>query len=137
MSKKPKKRSRKLALDRPFDLAILKQAREIATQYTVILQPDPELGYFGRGLEMPYAMGDGKTPDECVGQTREAFIAAVATMLEKKETPPAPASEARRQEQVNVRVTAEEKLLLEQGARSKGYRSVSDFVRSASLASVQ
>ena len=34
-------------------------------------------------------------------------------------------------------VTPEEKLLLEEAARSKGFRGVSDFVRSASLGSIR
>lgn len=141
MSKKLKKpsgrKSRKLPVDRPFAPAILKRAREIAEQYTVILEPDPDLGYLGRGLEFPYAMDDGKTPDECVRNTRQALVAVVATMLEKGQVPPAPATDNLRQEQINIRLTAEEKLLLEEAARSKGFRGVSDFVRTASLASAR
>jgi predicted RNase H-like HicB family nuclease len=137
-SKKPSvKKSRELPLDRPFTPQILKRAKEIAEQYTVILQPDPDLGYLGRGLEFPYAMDDGQTPDECVRKTREAFVAVVATMLEKGEVPPPPATEHRRQEQINIRVTPEEKLLLEEAARSKGFRGISDFIRAASLASAR
>jgi len=131
------KKQKKLAIDRPFAPEILRRAREIAEQYTIILQPDPDLGYFGRGLEFPYAMDDGKTPDECVRKTREAFVAAVATMLEKGQIPPAPAVEQRRDEQVNIRLTPEEKFLLEEAARAKGYRGLSDFMRATSLASVR
>jgi uncharacterized protein (DUF1778 family) len=40
-------------------------------------------------------------------------------------------------EQINVRLTPEEKLLLEEMARSKGFRGISDFVRSASLANAK
>ncbi len=84
-------------------------------------------------MEFPYAMDDGRTPDECVRKTRGALVAAVATMLEKGEMPPPPASENKRTEQINVRLTAEEKLLLEEKARARGFRGVSDFVRAASL----
>ena len=136
--KKPSAKTRhKLAVDRPFAPEVLRRASEIADQYTVILQPDPDLGYLGRGLEFPYAMDDGKTPDECVRKTREAFVAVVATMLEKGEIPPSPAVEQQRREQINIRLTAEEKLLLEEAARSKGFRGVSDFVRAASLSTIR
>jgi len=58
----------------------------------------------------------------------------VAYMLEIGETPPPPASDQKRTEQVNVRLTTEEKLVLEEAAHSSGFRGISDFVRTASLA---
>jgi hypothetical protein len=78
-------------------------------------------------------MNDGKTPDECVAATRDILTTAVAYMLETGETPPPPASDRKRTEQVNVRLTAEERMLLEEAASSKGFRGISDFVRAASL----
>ena len=126
------KRSASRAIDRPFDPEILRRAKAIVDQYQIILQfEDGE--YYGRGLEMPNVMNDGKTPDECVKKTREILTTAVAYMLETNQTPPSPASEGLRTEQVNVRLTAEEKLLLEEAARTKGFRGVSDFIRSTTL----
>lgn len=134
MSAKSAKSSK--AIDRPFELGILKRAREIAGAYQIILNfEDGE--YFGRGLELPLVMNDGKTPDECVRATRESFVTAIARMLECGETPPPPASENKRTEQINIRVSAEEKLLLEEAAKSKGFRGIGDFVRSTTLASVK
>src|SRR5215207_1577132 len=126
MSAKSKNSSARI--DRPFDAGILRRAREIADAYQIILQFEDGL-YYGRGLEMPTVMNHGKTPDECVRETKDILTTAVAYMLEKGETPPAPASENKRTEQVNVRLTPEEKLLLEEKARTKGFRGVSDFVR--------
>jgi predicted RNase H-like HicB family nuclease len=134
MSAKSKRSS--VRIDRPFTAAVLRRARQVADAYQIILQLEEGL-YYGRGLEMPTVMNHGKTPDECVRATKDALTTAVAYLLEEGETPPAPASENKRTEQVNVRLTAEEKLLLEEAARSKGYRGVSDFVRSASLASAK
>lgn len=112
---------------------MLKRARAIAERYRIILHfEDGE--YYGRGLEMPYVMSDGKTPDQCVRSTRESLAVMVATMLERDEVPPAPASEGKRTEQINVRLTPEEKLLLEEAARSGGFRGLGDFVRSSALA---
>jgi uncharacterized protein (DUF1778 family) len=53
----------------------------------------------------------------------------VAFMLSRGETPPVPAGEARRTAQVNIRITPQEKSLLEQVALSHGYHGVSDYVR--------
>jgi len=124
------------AIDRPFSPAILRRAREIVSGYQIILHVEDGL-YYGRGLEIPTAMNHGKTPDECVRATRDILTTAVAYMLESGQTPPAAASENKRTEQINIRLTPEEKLTLEEAARSKGFRGVSDFVRSASLSTVK
>lgn len=134
MSVKSKKPS--AAVDRPFARAVLKRASELAAGYQIILAfEDGE--YYGRGLEMPLVMADGSTPDECVRATRQSLTVAVATLLEKGERPPAPASEAKRSEQVNVRLTPEEKLILDEAARSRGFKGLGDFVRTAVLAAVR
>jgi predicted RNase H-like HicB family nuclease len=130
------KSSSKKAIDRPFDPALLRRARDIVEGYQIILHFEDGL-YYGRGLEMPTAMNHGKTPDQCVRATRDILTTAVAFMLESGQTPPSPASENKRTEQINVRLTPEEKLLLEDTARSKGFRGISDFVRSASLANAK
>ena len=82
---------------------------------------------------MPGAMGDGKTPGKCVIATREAMVSALASMLEEGERPPAPASSGLRSMQVNVRLTAEEKALLESAAHNRGFNGLSDFIRSVAI----
>ena len=134
MSDKSTKPSKKI--DRPFDADILRRARQIADSYQIVIQSE-DGDYYGRGLEMPYVMNDGKTPDECVKATREALTVAVAYLLESGKAPPPPASEQTRSEQINIRVTTEEKLLLEEAARSRGFRGISDYVRSASLSNLR
>jgi predicted RNase H-like HicB family nuclease len=135
MSVKSAKSSSK-KIDRQFDPAVLRRARDIASRYQIIIQEE-DGEFYGRGLEMPGVMNDGSTPAECVKATRESLTTAVAYLLESGKAPPAPASENRRSEQINVRLTPEERLLLEDAARRKGFRGVSDFVRSASLSSVE
>ena len=127
------KRLLKVAIDRPFDAGVLKRARAIAEQYQIVLHSE-DGEYYGRGLEMPYVMNDGRTADACVRATRQSLTIAVATLLEAHGVPPTPASEGKRTEQVNVRLTPEEKLLLEEAARSRGFRGLGDFVRSTALA---
>ncbi len=129
-------RARPASPDRPFEADILKRAREITARDRLVLEPDPELGFIGRSLELPTVFADGKTADACVAATREALETAVATMLEMGQAPPAPAERGVRQAQVNIRLTAEEKLLLEESARRRGFRGISDFVRAAALNSV-
>jgi predicted RNase H-like HicB family nuclease len=124
-------KSRK-ALNRPFAADVMKRARAIAEGYQIVLQfEDGE--WYGRGLEMPFVMSDGQTAEACVRSTREALALAVATTLESGKAPLPAASERKRSEQINIRVTPEEKLLLEAAARRRGFRGLGEYVRSASL----
>jgi predicted RNase H-like HicB family nuclease len=130
MSGKSRKSSAKI--DRPFARKILAEARKLAEEYQVIISRQ-EGHWYGRGLELPHVFGDGATPAECIDETRKALTAAVAYLLEQNEKPPTPAREGRRTHQVNVRLTAEERAILETTARRKGFQGLSDFVRAAAL----
>lgn len=119
-------------MDSPFARDVLAKAREAAAKFQIVLQlEDGE--WYGRGLEMPHVFGDGPTPEACVENTREALTAAVALLIERGQRVPAPATTGRRSEQVNVRLTAEEKLLLEASAKRKGFSGLSDFIRAAAV----
>ena len=131
-----KSRESAKAIDRPFSPDVLKQAKQIANRYQVILSCE-EGHWYGRGLELPNVFGDGKTASRCVEDTREALCGAVATMLEQGPKPPAPAREGTRTQQVNVRLTAEEKAMLETTAKRKGFKGLSDFLRAAAMESVR
>jgi predicted RNase H-like HicB family nuclease len=123
------------AIDRPFSAEILRTAEKIADRYQVILSCE-DGRWYGRGLELPSVFGDGKTVSQCMADTREALVGAVAMLLERGQEPPAPASEGRRTQQVNVRLTAEEKAMLESTAKRKGFKGLSDFLRTAAIQSV-
>jgi predicted RNase H-like HicB family nuclease len=126
------KNSRK-DIARPFEPKIMDAARRIANSYDIVLRfEDSE--WYGHALEYPEAMGDGKTETACVRATRQALTVAVATMLEDGQTPPPPARQGYRSAQVNVRLTPEEKAVLESKASSKGFRGLSDFIRTTVLA---
>jgi hypothetical protein len=62
------------------------------------------------------------------------MVAVVAHMLECGEAPPPAASEGARNIQVNVRMTMEEKLLIEARAKQGGFGGISDFIRARALA---
>ncbi|MCY2928401.1 MAG: type II toxin-antitoxin system HicB family antitoxin [Planctomycetota bacterium] len=120
-------------IDRPFDRAVLAKARAITDRYKIILECEDGLWY-GHGLEMPTAFGDGATPQAAVADTREALVTVVAYLLETGQPPPAPAREGKRSVQVNVRLTCEEKVRLETKAKAKGFRGLSEFIRTSALA---
>jgi predicted RNase H-like HicB family nuclease len=117
-----------------LDAKTRKQAAAIAGQYSIILRPHERLGFVAHAIEMPLVFADGHTERACLAAIRQALTAGVAVMILENETPPAPISENRRETQVNVRLTAEEKVLLEETAKRRGYRGLSDFVRAAALA---
>ena len=117
---------------RPFDPAILNEARRIADDYEIVMWFE-DGQWYAHGLELPNTYGDGKTPAACISSVREGLVATVATMLEDGERPPAPARTGERTEQINVRLTASEKALLESRSRTGGFKGISDYVRAAAL----
>jgi predicted RNase H-like HicB family nuclease len=118
-------------IDRPFDPAILKRAREIVAHYQVVIRLEED-GYYGRGLELPNALGDGDTPAQCLESTKESMTAVVAFMLERGEQPPPAASDEAKLVQLNVRISAGEKVMFEEAARQRG-QGLSEFIRSAAV----
>lgn len=108
-------------------------ARALAERYQVVLERDEDAGYFGRTLELPGVMSEGRDVGACVRNVLEAATVAVATMLERRERPPAPADDQRREQQVNIRLSALEKASLESAAQTQGFRSLSDYIRFAAL----
>ncbi len=78
-------------------------------------------------------MSDGRDVAACVRNVLEATTLCVAIMLERGERPPQPADDHRREQQLNIRLSAFEKANLETMAAAQGFRSVSDYVRFAAL----
>lgn len=130
-----KSKSRSVRIDRPFDPALLRRARKIAEQYRILIHREGD-EYYGQALEFPGAMNEGSTPTQCLEHTIDIVTTAIAAMLERGEIPPLPASDERRDEQVNVRLSKLEKLTFEEAARRRGFRGLSDFMRSATMSSV-
>jgi predicted RNase H-like HicB family nuclease len=116
-----------------LDAATLHRAEEIANRYTVLLEPHERRGFMARCLEFPTVWALARTESACVKKIRHAPTGGVAFMLHSGEAPPLPASEARRDQQVNIRLTAEERELLENFAKRRGYRGIPDFMRTAAL----
>ena len=131
--KNMKNKIRAESLTKPFDKSTLDKAQRIANNYSIVLNPNARLGFIGTSIELPTVFTDSKTAEQCCKDTREALTVAVATMLECNQSPPAPASEKKRDTQVNIRLTAEEKLRLVRCASNLGFDGVSDFVRYIAL----
>ena len=129
-------RARSRSPGRPLAADILGQAKAIVADYQIILTAE-DGEWYGRGLELPHVLGDGPSPAACIENTREALTAAVAYLLEKRQAPPTPAKRGKRTTQVNVRLTAEEKAILESTARRKGYQGLGDFLRASALESAR
>ena len=119
----------------PFDKAILAEAKRLVDEYDIVMRRE-EGEWVGHALEYPEAVGVGKTVEECMTETRKALLVGVASMLEDGDTPPIPARQNVRSEQVNLRLTPEEKALLESRSRTKGFRGIADYVRASVLEKV-
>ena len=120
-------------LDRPFKNSILSKAKKIADEYRITIERNERLGFIGSSVELPTVFADAKTPEKCYKATQEALMVALATMIECGQRPPQPASAKKRNEQVNVRLTSEEKILLSNAASSLGFKGISDFIRNTAL----
>lgn len=120
-------------LSRPVAPTFMRRAEVLARQYAFILEADEDVGYIGCTVEMPSVMGGGKSIAACYKDTLEATAFSIGVMLEAGQTPPAPAREGKRDQQINIRLTADERLRLESLAARDGFRSVSDYVRSVAL----
>lgn len=135
-SRKPSRTSsvsarKRAPIDAPISAVMRQRAAAIAESYTLLLTPEAGVGFVGSWLEFPYVMADGKSVERAAS---EALILAIAHMLETDRALPSPSSEQRRSEQVNIRLTALEKTLLEAMAKQGGYRSISDYIRAAAMA---
>lgn len=137
MSRNSKSSSKNAAkskkLEKPFKESVLRKARNIVADYRIMLERNEKLGFIGSAVELPTVFADAKTPENCYKETEEALMVAVATMIECGQRPPQPASAGLRTEQVNVRLTAEEKLLFANAAMNLGFKGVSDFIRNSAL----
>lgn len=127
------KRKSSEAIDRPFDSAVLKQARAAAMRYGIIIWQE-QSQYLGSSIELPQCMGIGNTPDQCIRETRELIVSALARDIERGISPPAAATSNRRTEQINIRLSPMEKKRLEIAAGVGGYHGISDYMRDLALA---
>ncbi len=130
---KTKTETKPIDLKRSLKASVLRKAKKISADYRIIIERNERLGFIGSSVELPTIFADAKTPEKCYKAVQEALMVAVASMLERGQRPPQPASAQKRNEQVNVRLTSEEKILLSNAASSLGFKGISDFLRNAAL----
>lgn len=110
----------------------IRKARELAAKYKLTLWKE-DGDWFGRCVELPNCMGDGKTPDAAIAATRAAIVAGLASDLAAGLPAPLPAREGVRTEQVNVRLSADERAAIESNATRAGFKGLADYIRAAAL----
>jgi predicted RNase H-like HicB family nuclease len=119
------------------DWAPSPEAMKIASEYRVQISKHPShragAGFVGRSVEMPLVFGKGDTASACFESTLHALAATVQTMLDDGLKPPTPAAEGKREVQLNIRLTTDERVRIEEQARQAGFRSISDYIRRAAL----
>jgi predicted RNase H-like HicB family nuclease len=123
--------------DRHIHQELIARSRKLAAKYRIVIERAEHGGFFGSTIEMPFAFGEGKTIEACAADILEATALSIAVTLENGERPPAPSRDAVRTQQVNIRISGEEKLQLEAIAKRDGYRSLSDLVRAAALRAIR
>ena len=128
-----KAKGKSVDLDAPFNEVVLGRSEELAKSYHLMLEKHDKLGYTASCVEFPTVFADGKSPDECVSAIQTALTFAVATMIESGDTPPEAFMEEKREVQVNIRLTYKEKVLLSGASKDKGFRGLSDFIRTSVL----
>lgn len=131
--RKPKKGRKSNKPDRPFEDSVLRRARKIVENYSIVSKKDAQLDYIGSAIELPMVFANGKTVTQCYEATKEALVVAVATMIECGRKPPMAGASKKRSIQVNIRLTPEEKMLMTNASTERGFRGISDFIRNCAL----
>ena len=111
-----------------IDPQLLVRAREIASEYRAVIERDGEGGFVANSLEMPSVYSQGKTAEACFKLLMEALTQAVAMRLQNGKVPPR-SGKLMLTEQLNLRITTEEKVLVEAAASRLGFRGVSEYIR--------
>ncbi|MFN0010460.1 MAG: type II toxin-antitoxin system HicB family antitoxin [Phycisphaerales bacterium] len=122
-------------IDAPFAGPVLKRARALAEHYSVVVSsvPGGGGGWLAKCVELPSAFATAPTSDEAVKAVRRPLTTLLATMLELGRPLPSPMTAGKRDAQVNVKLTPEERLVVEGAAKKQGFKGLSDFFRFAAL----
>ncbi len=115
------------------DAKSLRAARKALSTYTLVIEPDAQLSYIGWAKEFPTVFADGPTPEACVATLKFSLESALSAMVAEGLELPRPISEAKRTQQVNIRLTPYEKQLLMRDSAKRGFRGVSDLIRAQTI----
>jgi len=127
-----KKTASDAVADGEFARDIWTRAAAMSGLYSVVLShADGE--WMAKCVELPTVFVFGKTPEAAMKKIQEPLTVVIATLLEAERPVPAPMTEGKRDAQVNVKLTAEERFLVENAAKNRGFKGLSDFFRFAAL----
>ena len=115
------------------DAKSLRAAQKALSTYTLVIEPDVQLSYIGWAKEFPTVFADGPTHEACVATLKFSLESALSAMVEEGLELPRPISEAKRTQQVNIRLTPYEKQLLMRESAKRGFRGVSDLIRAQTI----
>jgi len=107
-------------------------ARKMAHVYKYTVWPEGG-EWWSRCVELPNCLGDGKDVESALASAREAVTAGLASDLAAGLPAPAPAREQIRSEQVNIRLSADEREIIQANASRAGFKGMADYVRSVAL----
>jgi predicted RNase H-like HicB family nuclease len=112
--------------------AHLARAAELAERYKVTVWIE-EGEWYGKCVELPHCMGDGASADAAIASTRQAIRAGLAADLADGLPVPLPARDGVRSQQVNIRLSADERAAIEANAARMGFKGMADYIRARAL----
>jgi len=112
--------------------AIFQKAVELARSYHIVVRESATGGFIANCAELPVSIHRDQAED-ALKAARHAAEVGIATILEDGEEPPAPIEFHRRTEQVNVRMSVEDKRLIQKACEAKGISSLSEFFRRSTV----
>ena len=110
----------------------LERAGKFALAYKYTLWPE-DGEWWARCVEMPHCLGDGKSAEAAIASAREAVVVGLAADLANGMPAPLPAREGVRSEQVNIRLSADEREAIEANAIQAGFKGMADYIRAVAL----
>ncbi len=111
------------------------KAAKLAKEYKYTVWPE-DGEWWSRCVELPHCMGDGKDVESAIEAARETVAAGLAADLAAGMPAPHPAREGVRSEQVNIRLSADERATIEANAQRAGFKGMADYIRIMALGNV-
>jgi predicted RNase H-like HicB family nuclease len=118
------------------DKAHVARARELARRYQITVWLE-DGHWYGKCVEMPHCLGDGRTADAAIAATRQTVVAGLAADLADGMPAPMPASGRSRREQVNIRLSADERSAIEANAARLGFKGMADYIRAVAVSGLR
>lgn len=111
---------------------VRKRATNLVQQYSIVMTTSVDNLYHVRFAEFAEISVSGTDIETCIVNLRDAGVTHVLQLLRDDKNVPRPLQNLTRREQVNVRLTSEEKVVIASAARKRGKR-ISDYMRARAL----